>query len=59
MSVVVVCCVMVFVASNPRLLFNRWLFVVVAAVGARGLLFVCVDVVSVFVIYLFVCVFVS
>ena len=55
MVVFIVCCVVLLVPSNPRLLFNVWLLVVVA-VGVRGLLCVCVFVV--FVCVLFDCLFV-
>ena len=50
----IVCCVVLFVPSNPRLLFNILLLVVVA-VGVRGLSCVFVVFVFVFVVLLFVC----
>jgi len=53
--VFIVCCVLLLVPSNPRLLFNVWLLVVVA-VGVRGLLCVCVCLL--FLCVLFDCLFV-
>jgi len=54
--VVVVCCVVLFVASNPRLLLDILLFGV-GAVGVRDLLFVFICLCVVFVMYLSVCSF--